>query len=45
MEHLKESLEEHKANVEVIAHLTKESLENLYRDLVNEVDKALEGEE
>lgn len=41
LEQLKESLEEHKANLEVLDHLTDESIKNLYIQLINEVDDVL----
>ena len=42
MEQLRESLEEHKANVEALDYMTEESVKNLYKHLIKEVEKALE---
>lgn len=42
---LKESLEEHEVNLEVIEQLSAESLRNLYRHFVEEVAEVLEGAE
>lgn len=43
-ETLFESLDEHKANVEVVDFLTEESVRNLYIILVKEVSEALEDD-
>jgi len=40
-EQLKESLEEHKVNLEVLDHLTPDSIKNLYAHLIKEVDQYL----
>ena len=42
MEQLRESIEEHKVNVEVLDIMTEESVKNLYKHLIKEVEKVLE---
>lgn len=44
-EQLKETMEEHEANVHAIDHLTEVSIRDLYVSLVNEVSKILEDDE
>ncbi len=42
IERLKETLEEHKVNVEALDYMTEESVKNLYKHLVKEVEESLE---
>lgn len=45
IERLKETLEEHKVNVEALDCMTDESVKNLYKHLVKEVEETLEQSE